>query len=364
MFASRLGSLNALEQVKGSPFLREWLGGPLPSADSIGRISNLIEPDTVREANRALYSQLKRNKAIVAPWHGLMALVVDGHESSASYLRCCEGCLRREIRTTAGTRTQYYHRTVSAMLLAEDLEILLDFEPQRPGEDEVATAIRLLTQVLSAFPRAFDVVLADALYADPRFFSFLVSHGKDVLTVLKENQPGLLQEARTLSDLVEATEISAGPKKIECWDMEGFTPWPEIKKSFRVVRTRERSTITRQLDQKPEEQVSEWFWLTTLKPPQANSKAMVELGHSRWDIENRGFNELVNEWDADHVYRHQPTAILVFLLLCALMFNLFHAFWARNLKPALKEKVTMRHVARTMLEELYAGVVPPLARPP
>ena len=364
MFASRLGSLNALEQVKESPFLREWLGGPLPSPDSIGRISNLIEPDTVRQVNCALYAQLKRNKALVAPWHGLMALVVDGHESHASYRRCCEGCLRREIRTAEGTRTQYYHRSVSAMLLARDLEILLDSEPQRPGEDEVATAIRLLDRLLVVFPRAFDVVLADAIYADPRFFSFLSSSGKDVLTVLKENQPGLLQEARTLAELIESTEIPAGRKKIECWDMEGFTPWPQLGKPLRVVRTRETTAIKRQVDGKPEEQVSEWFWVTTLGCQQANSKASVELGHNRWIIENHGFNQLVNEWDADHVYKHQPTAILVFMLLCALTCNLFHAFWARNLKPALRAKVTMRHVARSMLQELYAGLDRAPARPP
>jgi hypothetical protein len=364
MFASRLGSLNALDQAKESPFLREWLGGPVPSADSMGRICDLVDPDTVRQANRALYAQLKRNKALVAPWHGLMALVVDGHESHASYRRCCEGCLHREIRTAAGTRTQYYHRCVSAMLLARDLGILLDSEAQRPGEDEVATAIRLLDRLLVAFPRAFDVVLADAIYADPRFFNFLWSNGKDVLTVLKENQPGLLQEAKTLAETIEPTEIPAGRKKIVCWDMEGFAPWPQLQKPLRVVRTRETRTIKRQLDGKPEELVSQWFWLTTLGCHQAKSKASVELGHNRWIIENQGFNELVNEWDADHVYKHQPTAILVFMLLCVLTYNLFHAFWARNLKPALRARVTMRHVAREMLQELYAGLGGPPDRPP
>jgi hypothetical protein len=40
---------------------------------------------------------------------------------------------------------------------------LLDCEPRLPDEDEVATAMRLLTRVLAAYPRAFDLVLADAL---------------------------------------------------------------------------------------------------------------------------------------------------------------------------------------------------------
>jgi len=364
MFASRLGSLNALEQVKESPFLKEWLAGPLPSPDSIGRILNLTAPDTVRPAMHAIYSQLKRNKTIVAPWHGLFAVVVDGHESHASYKCCCDGCLHREIRTATGTRTQFYHRNVSAMLLCDGFEIFLDCETQLPGEDEVATAIRLLERILRTYARAFDLVLADAIYTDPRFFTFLHSHGKDVLTVLKENQPGLLAEARTLSELVEPTSICQGRKKIECWDMEGFAPWPEIKKPLRVARTRETSTIKRQLDGKNEEQVSEWFWLTTLDREQANPKALVELGHDRWDIENHGFNETVNEWQTDHVYRHAPTAILIFTLLCMMVYNLFHAFWTRNLKPALKAKVTMRHIARVILQELYKGIHQHLPQPP
>ena len=364
MFASRLGSLNALEQLKASSFLKEWLDGPLPSPDSIGRIFNLTEPDSVRLALHTLYSQLKRNKTLVPPWHGLFALVVDGHESHASYKRRCAGCLEREIRTATGTRTQFYHRSVSAMLLSAGLEMFLDSEPQLPGEDEVATAIRLLGRVLGTYPRAFDVVLADALYTDPRFFTFLHAHGKDVLTVLKGNQPGLLEEARTLAGVVAPSSFPHGRKAIECRDMEGFHPWPEIEIPLRVVSTRETSTIKHQLDGKQEEQVSEWFWLTTLDPHRASSRAVVELGHSRWLIENHGFNEITNEWHADHVYKHAPGAMLVFQLLCLVAFALFHAFWTRNLKPALKAKFTLRHVARMILQELYRGPHERLPLPP
>ena|SRR5689334_4810543 len=68
-------------------------------------------------------------------------------------------------------RIQFYHRQVTLMLLRgalpgrEGVRLLLDHEPQRPGEDEVETALRLLARVIPAYPRAFDVVLADALYA-------------------------------------------------------------------------------------------------------------------------------------------------------------------------------------------------------
>jgi len=46
--------------------------------------------------------------------------------------------------------------------------LMVDAEPMRSGEDEVATAIRLLERVIASYPRAFDVVIADALYTDPQ----------------------------------------------------------------------------------------------------------------------------------------------------------------------------------------------------
>ncbi len=364
MLATRLGSLNALGQVALSPFLGNWLGGDMPSVDSIGRVFNLLHADTIRAQIHEIYTAVKRNKAIRPPWHGLMLCVFDGHESHASYLRHCDGCLTRQVRTATGERTQYYHRAVSAMLVAGDLELFLDSEPQLPGEDEIACAVRLFERLVIRFPRAFDVALGDALYTDPRFYECVLKHGKDVLTVLKDDRRDLLQDARSLCKTTQPTMFSHGKKKIECWDMDGFNSWPQVGRAVRVIATRETSTVCRQATKKVEEQVSQWFWVTTLSPARANAEASVEIGHNRWLIENRGFNETVNEWHGDHVYRNAATAILAFNLMGFLVYNLFHLFFTRNLKPALRAKVTMRHVARTMMEELYAGLQSHLPQPP
>jgi hypothetical protein len=58
------------------------------------------------------------------------------------------------------------------------VRLLLDQEPQRPGEGEVQTALRLLARVIPAYPRAFTLVLADALYAQTPFsiFSWLMAN--------------------------------------------------------------------------------------------------------------------------------------------------------------------------------------------
>jgi hypothetical protein len=87
---------------------------------------------------------------------------------------------------------------------------------------------------------------------------------------------------------------------------------------------------------------------------QARTEQIVCLAHLRWDIENHGFNELVNGWNADHVYRHHPQAIECFLLLAFLAYNIFHAFFALNLKPELRCGRTMTFWVRLIAAEIHA----------
>ena len=191
LFWARMGSINAWEQVGRARFWHCWLGEPTFSADTLGRVHALLDAHRLRQGIHEVYERLKRNKAL-PDIYGLGVVVLDGHESHASYLRHCSGCLQRTIHTAGGDRIQFYHRQVTLMLLTaalsgrEAVRLLLDHEPQRPGEEEVATALRLLARVIPAYPRAFDVVLADALYAEAPFFNFLLAHGKHALVVLKD----------------------------------------------------------------------------------------------------------------------------------------------------------------------------------
>jgi hypothetical protein len=78
---------------------------------------------------------------------------------------------------------------------------------------------------------------------------------------------------------------------------------------MRVVRSQETYYVRRQATKALTLEISEWMWATNLPPSLASTELVVRLGHARWDIENFGFNELVNGWHADHVYKHDPDAI-------------------------------------------------------
>ena len=366
LFWARMGSLNALELTARSGFFRHWLGQCVYSADTIGRVNTLLDAEGLRRGIHHIYDRLKRNKAL--PDHrGIGVAVLDGHESHTSYLQHCAGCLERTIHTENTDRTQFYHRQVTLMLLpsarsgCEPIRLLLDHEPQRTGEDEVTTALRLLVRVIGSYPRAFDLVLADALYATAPFFNFLLARGKHALTVLKDDRRNLYQDAAGLFDHLPARQGSFRNRQCLWWDFPDLLTWPQVNTPVRVIRSLETYSVKRQLDGKDDPGTRDWIWVTTLPAQPVSTERAVGFGHQRWDIENHGFNELVQGWHADHVYRHDPNAIECFLLTAFLACNLFRAFFALNLKPEIRKNRTQVFWRSFMAAEIYAGINPAIS---
>lgn len=355
MTLAQQGSLNALEQTANRAPWKRLIGGKLPSADTLGRVASAIHIDDLRSVHRSLYAKLKRNKALPSPYHGIIALALDGHESTASYRRCCPGCLQRKISTSAGDRVQYYHRYVAASLIGEGWHLFLDLEDIRSGEDEVSAALRLLKRVHATYSRAYDVVLGDALYAQAPFFKAVLALGKDPLVVLKQQERHLYIDALALCQQIEPSEFTRGKAQVRCWDVADLDSWSSLGRKVRVVRTVETTSVKRQLNGKKEELAANWVWVTTANALRVPARAVVALGHSRWDIENRGFNEGVTHFHMNHVYRHEPVAMLAMNLLTMLAMNLLGAFYRRSLKPARRARESLLHVARCIAAVLYGG---------
>jgi Transposase DDE domain len=356
MMLARLGSLNALEQTSRGGFWKKLLGTGLPSADTIAEVCTTMEAGPIRLMQHDLYARLKRIKALEAPGHGLMVAVLDGHETHATRRQKCSACLQRTVHTRNGDRAEYYHRLVHMNLVGRERCFQLDAEPILPGEDEVAAALRLFDRVLQSHPRAFDVVAGDGLYARSDFFNHVRSKGKHPLAVLKDENRDLLKDARGLWEQATPKLKDLDGVHYQLWDDQGYTTWPQCRYPVRVVRSLETTQVKRQLDKQVEEKTVEWAWVTTLPSASASTMAMVKMGHSRWSIENKSFNEMGTRWHGDHVYTHDGQAMLVLWLLLSLSVNLFMAFYHRNLKPALRDFYDTLAIARQMLGELCASL--------
>jgi hypothetical protein len=355
MFLGRIGSLNGLAQTRPSAFWSRRLGCRLPSADTLGRVMTGVDPDEFREMLYEFYRAQKASKAVPAPSHGLITLVVDGHESTSSELRQCAGCLVRYIDVGGTKRAQYYHRYVGAVLVGEGAPLWIDIEPQRAGEDEVAAATRLVGRVHRHLPRAFDVVAGDGLYAQAPFFRAMRALGKDVIAVLKREELLLTREVRELCAQIDPPTRVEGNRSARYWDFEQLALGEGEGVPVRVVRSVETSTACRQRTRQVEEVTRDWLWVTTIQRSRLPTRGVVDLGHGRWVIENEGFNQISCGWALDHVYRHDPVAIEALTLLGMLAANAGQTFYDRDLKPALRRRTTLAQVVGLIAAGIRLG---------
>lgn len=354
LFATRRGSLNGLEQDLRIPArLQGLLGAGPPSVDSIGRIYALMDSGPLRRLLRDAAHRLKRNKALTAH-EGYYLAAVDGHELFSSRKRCCPACRTRTVMVQDEPVTEYYHRAAVCQLIGQDLALVLDVELLRPGEGEETAAKRLLERIFAAYPRFFDVVVADALYLDAPFINFCRDRHKHVIITAKGDHRLLLQDARGLFAALEPGRFGDRRgnvrRDVRYWDEEGFTSCEGVRGPLRVLRTEE--TVRRRERIGGEwveaEETTTWSWATTLAKGQLSTRGLWRSGHDRWDIENNGFNVLSTHWGLDHCFKHTAGAIVNFLLTAFIVYAILQSFWRRGLKPALRAGLTLIGLAREL----------------
>lgn len=355
MFALRCRSLHSIAGHLRAPGRLDRMTGPVkPSDDTMGRVFAGMDTAPLRAVLTSLARQLARNKALESPWP-LRFAAVDGHELFKSRSRHCPGCCERTINVDGKEVVEYFHRVVVCHLVGLNFPLPLDLEPVAPGEGEIAAARRVLERVFSVFPRLFDAVCGDALYFEAPFFNFCIEHRKHVVAVLKGDRRLLLKDAKGLFDSMTPVRREERGREILLWDEENFTSAEGVARPLRVVRTEETPLERRiakrsktggtEKTEEPQETpgavkdkpVKHWCWATTIPKKDLPARQLAQAGHARWDIENDNFNDLSTHWGLDHCYKHDPAAILNFILTLFITFVTLKSFHLRHVKdPRIK----------------------------
>jgi hypothetical protein len=326
----------------------------MPCGDQIANVSEVLDLADLRGILGHIYGRLGRNKVLAAV-RGHRLAVVDGHEINCSYKRCCDKCQQRHVTVNGKERIQYYHRAVIFQLVSEKFRLLLDFELLEPHDDEGTAALRLIRRVLHDYPRSFDILLGDGLYPQARLFKLLRCHHKHAIVVLKDDRRDVLKDARGLFRDCPQITYREGRTVYQCRDVEDLQSWDSYPEPVRVVQSIETTSV-REVDGHKTVQrkiTSEWIWVTTLSSNEVSIRNIVCFGHERWRIENEGFNELCNQWHADHYFRHDPISITAFWLILFMAHALFHCFM-RNLKPAIRTGHTFLYWAQQILGDFVS----------
>jgi hypothetical protein len=338
----RIGSYLDLAQQTASR--RRWrhlcrLKGRV-SHDIFGYVTERMSPEDWRQNQAQVAKQLKRNKGLEkCKIKGLLFLNIDANEHFSSRSRTCSCCCQRQIEVSGpnGKKvkvTEYYHRYVFAQISAPHFGLLLDVEPILPGQDECAAGLRLLGRIRRLYgPRFFDGITADAWYAKGPFLRALDRLGWLWIVVLKREDMEVYQEALQLSrgqKPCAAFRDEERRREVQLWEVkdlhfsDGYTP----AKSVRVVLSDERWTDKWMEGGKKcaKPQQSRWMWVACEGLSPYLAEVVYQGGHRRWGIENLAFNELTQRYHLTHCYHHDPTSMLVQMLILLFGFTLFTAF--------------------------------------
>ncbi len=354
----RFRSFNALEQQLRRPGVWEaWVGPRKPSADSLGRVLSQLNLEDLRQFLLHVHRRMWRAKAIQRRYGShLRVVAVDGHELWSSHARCCPDCLSREVKTSRGVVTEFYHRVVTACWLDVTLPVVVDMESIRPGEGEVVAARRLVQRLLANYNRLIDVFTGDALYLEAPFCKEVLAAGKHFVVVMKQEARDLYQDADRLRQLTQPVVVADEHATSRTWDLPDLTTFTTLGVPVRVVWVEEQRRQARIVAGQPqvETEHSTWVWVTSLPQSAISAPTIARWGHHRWDIENRAFNELSTLWCMDHCFVHNTTASLAILLTMAMALATTALFFERNIKAAARRHLTRSSLVIRFLEDIIA----------
>lgn len=365
----RIGSyLDLAQQTKSRRCWRHLCGLKAPVHHEIfGYVTERMTPEDWRQNQAAVAKELKRNKALEScKINGLLFLSLDANEHFASFSRTCPRCCRRqvEVLNDDGKKvkvTQYYHRYVFAHLSGPKFHLVLDAEPILPGEDEGAAALRLLGRIRRLYgPRFFDGITADAWYAKGPFLRALDKLGWLWAVVLKREDMEVFQEAVQLSkDHPPTLEFRDEQRRrqVQLWEVKDlhFSDGYTKARSVQVVRSGERWTehSVEGGQKRSKAQQTQWMWVACEGLSGYSAEVVYQAGHRRWGIENQAFNELTQGYHLTHCYHHDPTSMLVQMLILIFAFTLFTAFALHSQLVRLGEltRKALAHQLDLALEE-------------
>jgi hypothetical protein len=205
--------------------------------------------------------------------------------------------------------------------------------PYKPGDSEYGAGKRLLKRAVSHLgPRFADYVVVDAKFATAPFLHTADGMHIPVIARLKDNLPEIAAavQARFGSQPPRET-FQHGDDWIEIWDAEDFDPWATLDWiSVRVMRYRQH---------KKDGTIIQADWLTNFSSAKLGSRSFFKFAKSRWEIENRGFNDSKNLYGMEHIQHHHPNSLVVnwlFLLLGLMIERLYRLrYLHRGAHPVL-----------------------------
>jgi hypothetical protein len=303
----------------------------LPSDTQMREILDGVEVESLREVLPQLWEKVRR-----AGWGGRFTttlssgqqqgtyytIAVDGSEYFRSTQVQCPHCLRQP---DSKGRVHYSHLIVGATLVRAGSHQVLPFDVEEvrnvtaestPQDCELTAAKRLVARVRREHPQMAQIVIGDDLYSHVPFVEQLHQHRQHYMLVAKpSSHPTLLAAVAAAEGTAQEqhghwTEGHGAQQKTSTYHFVRQVPLA-LESAVRVnyLEVWERNDRGELLYHNS--------WITDLDVDATNVPVVVQLGRTRWKIENEQFNVHKNHgYELTHNYGHgQQTLSMVFYLL-------------------------------------------------
>ena len=303
----------------------------IPSDTQMREILDGVEPETLRGVLPQLWEKVRR-----AGWGGRFTttlpsgqhqgpyytIALDGSEYFRSTQVQCPHCLRQP---DSKGRVHYSHCIVGATVVRAGSHQVLPLDVEEvcnataestPQDCELTAAKRLLARVRREHPQMAQIVIGDDLYAHVPFVEQLQQQRQHYMLVAKPTSHPTLRAAVAAA---ERTDLSQTGQWIEGNGARQKTY------TYRFVRqvplALESAVRVNYLEVWERSGGGELLyhnsWITDLDVDASNVAVVVQIGRTRWKIENEQFNVHKNHgYELTHNYGHgQQTLSMVFYLL-------------------------------------------------
>lgn len=359
--AFRIRSVSELERQCSQGMLKGRIG-PI-SDDTFGYGLDHVDSLGFWDIWMSLNKLIKRNGILRKnAFNGKIVSVLDGIETLSSYSRCCDRCLSREITHNDQVHIQYYHRSVVLSLSGFDHPIPLALEMMRPKEGEVDCGLRLLQRLTKRLgPRFLDIVIGDALYCTPAFFHGCKELGIQPGAVLKDNQPSLLQESRTLKKIIKPVYSNHTRKSdIRLWDIKNVH-WETGDCMVRVIWADRKDRVTTEVGKKrkikEEVKINAFAFSTDLDS--IPTRFLYRIGKRRQDIDSHLFQDMTQNCFLKHPTLHFNNAYENLLIIRMLAYLLMQFFFHRHINSRRIYRIeSISHLVKEIVNSLIISQAP------
>ena len=218
-------------------------------------------------------------------------------------------------------------------------------------EYEPNVALKLIRKIKKIYGNGIDIIVGDAIYLNENFIKGIKKIGYDAVIRLKENNKALLKDAEGIFKLEKAVEWKEKRKVVNTniHQVKAIRSWSTNLmykgELVKVVKFEEKY-------KKRKEEKTDIIYVISTNLDLSN-QTINKIIHSRWDIENNGFNELKNYWNMKHCFIADEKAIDVILQMIMMSYNLWEVYLYSHLHDFEKMKITKIGYIEEIRERMY-----------